>query len=44
MCLLEFPTCTQHNDVETQETGERVPFLSQKQHSVNELDNEGTII
>lgn len=42
--FLEIQTCTQHNDVETQELGVREPFISQNQHSINELDNEGIII
>lgn len=45
MCFfLEIQTCKQQNDEETQETGVREPFISQNQHSINELDNEGIII
>lgn len=41
--LLGIKTCTQYNDVETQEAGERVSFLSQNRHDVNEQDEEGMI-
>lgn len=41
--LLGIQTCTQHNDIETQEAGERESLISQNQHAVSELDEEGMI-
>lgn len=36
--------CKGHDNVETQETRESVPFLcTQNQHTVNELEDDGTI-